>query len=137
MSTIPSFLVGLVASGVGYAYLSRELVTSRNQLMLKHFNADGVEPYYPLRKVMSSTARPKGERGGCPRTSSLDSETSRGVVSGLPEPAPAGEHHLVTNARIKWNAAVLRCSDTVFSALYGRGGATEGKAKGDDEPRDS
>lgn len=56
MSTIPSFLVGLVASGVGYAYLSRELVTSRNQMMLKHFTADGVEPYYPMRKVMSSSA---------------------------------------------------------------------------------
>lgn len=81
--------------------------------------------------------RPKGERGGCPRGSSLDSETSRGFVSGLPEPAPAGEHHLVTDARTKWNAAVLRCSDTVFSALYDRGGATEGKAKGGDERRDS
>lgn len=56
MSTIPSFLVGLVASGVGYAYLSRDLVTSRNQLMLKHFKADGVEPYHPVRKVMSSAA---------------------------------------------------------------------------------
>ncbi|CAB1102754.1 unnamed protein product [Ectocarpus sp. CCAP 1310/34] len=133
MSTIPSFLVGLVASGVGYAYLSRELVTSRNQLMLKHFKADGVEPYHPVRKF----GRPKGERGGCPSGSSLNSETRRGVVSGLPEPAPAGEHHLVTDARTKWNAAVLRCSDAVFSALYGRGGATEGNAKGGDEPRDS
>ncbi|CAM9780034.1 unnamed protein product [Ectocarpus sp. 12 AP-2014] len=137
MSTIPSFLVGLVASGVGYAYLSRELVTSRNHIMLKHFEADGVEPYYPVPKMPRQFGRPKGERGGCPRGSSLNSETSRGVVSGLPETAPAGEHHLVTDARTKWNAAVLRCSDTIFSALYGRGGATEGKAKGGDEPLDS
>lgn len=50
MSTIAPFLVGLVSSGVGYAYLSRELVTSRNRIMLKHFKAEGVEPYYPPRR---------------------------------------------------------------------------------------
>lgn len=57
MSTIAPFLVGLVASGVGYAYLSRELVTSRNKIMLKHFNAEGVEPYYPPRRKVRQTLR--------------------------------------------------------------------------------
>lgn len=81
--------------------------------------------------------RPNSERGDCPLSSSFDSEMSRGAVSGLPAPAPSGEHHLVTDARTKWNSAVVRCSDAIFSALYGHGGATEGKAKGDDEARDS
>lgn len=51
MSSIAPFVVGLIASGAGYAYLSRDLVTSRNELMMKYFKADGVEPYYPGAKV--------------------------------------------------------------------------------------
>lgn len=49
-------MVGLVASGVSYAYLSRELVTSRNKLIEEHFTAEGAEPalYYPVRKVRNS-----------------------------------------------------------------------------------
>lgn len=51
MSRVPSFLVGLAVSSVGYTYLSRELVSSRNKLMMTHFKAEGVEPYYPVRRV--------------------------------------------------------------------------------------
>ena len=42
----------------------------------------------------------------------------------------------MTDARNKWNAAVLRCSDTIVSALYGSGAAKE-KAERDSETRDS
>lgn len=51
MSRVPSFLVGLAVSSVGYTYLSKELVWSRNKLMMTHFKAEGVEPYYPVRRV--------------------------------------------------------------------------------------
>lgn len=56
MSTIAPLVVGLIASGASYAYVSRELVTSRNGLMLKHFNADREDLFFPVRKVCSSTA---------------------------------------------------------------------------------
>lgn len=47
MSTIAPFVVGLMASGASYAYLSRDLVTSRNAIMSKHLNAGREELYYP------------------------------------------------------------------------------------------
>ena len=50
MSTIAPFVVGLIASGASYAYISRDLVTSRNAIMSKHLNAGREELYYP-RKV--------------------------------------------------------------------------------------
>lgn len=51
MSRVGPFLVGLAVSSVGYTYLSRELVSNRNKLMMTHFKAEGVEPYYPVRRV--------------------------------------------------------------------------------------
>lgn len=58
MSRGASFVVGLVVSGVGYTYLSNELVKSRNQLISQHFKAEGVELYDPSaetkRKVRST-----------------------------------------------------------------------------------
>ncbi|CAM9379457.1 unnamed protein product [Hapterophycus canaliculatus] len=127
MSSIPPFLVGLVASGVGYAYLSRDLVTSRNELMLKHFKADGVEPYYPSAKF----GRPRRD---C--TSRQGSGSGSDNISSVspPAPAPAGEHDLVRNARNKWNAAVFQCSEAIMGALYGgSAGDAEVKADGDND----
>ncbi|CAM9985880.1 unnamed protein product [Pylaiella littoralis] len=140
MSTIAPFLVGLVSSGVGYAYLSRELVTSRNRIMLKHFKAEGVEPYYPPRRKMPRRFGPFGSKQSYAKGSGLgsDSSSSGGGGSLTPTstpssaaPASAGEHQLVTDAHNWWNAAVLRCSDTIVGALYGRGRSGSGGATKD------
>lgn len=53
MSRASSFFVGLVASGLGYNHVSKKLVRPRNRLMLQHFNAEGVEPYYPHVRTLS------------------------------------------------------------------------------------
>eukprot|EP00903_Cladosiphon_okamuranus_P007165 g6957.t1 len=120
MSKIAPFMVGLIASGASYAYVSRELVTSRNAIMSKHLNADSSSLYYP-RTGPRRFGRP-GNKWGCPGGSGLDSgssSSSGGDFLPPPPPTPQGEHQLVTEARNKWNAAVLRCSDAIVGALYG------------------
>lgn len=51
MSKVMPFMVGLAVSGMSYAYVSRQVVTSRNQLMTEHLGAKDSELYYPVRRV--------------------------------------------------------------------------------------
>lgn len=100
--------------------------------------------------------RPESERG-CPKRSGLGSDNSStggvgvdvgvggspAATTSLPASVPAGEHQLVTDARNRWNVAVLRCSDAIVGALYGSSGsggggvATKDTAKEGVETRDS
>lgn len=71
--------------------------------------------------------QPKSERR-CPQKEvggggHFGSPTPLSGATSLPSSSstPSTEHDLVSDARKKWNAGVLRCADAVVGALYGGG----------------